>query len=197
MKNIFNSNLKFFVTGSYAVHLYTGRRVYNDIDIAVQHQDLVQIAKELSVECKTTVSPFNEEYAYVHYNEYEFGTFEINIGDRIVSFGVRSCYSRAKNFKVGDNQIKVISPEDLILLKLTLAREENGKMDIQDAQLLLETQNLDYGYLCQKAYELGLFAKLDMISKQLKDRNLEEVMNVQTHYRFYFLNKSFSKYNVI
>lgn len=194
MKNFFEVlTHDFFITGSYAVHLYTGKRQYDDIDIAVKEEDLPKVAKELGVECVRSVSTFNKEYAHVKFENYDFGAFIIQDGKRDIDFGIKGCYQRTRKIQIEGKSIRVISPEDLVLVKLMLAREDSIKRDLSDVRLMLEEVDLDLGYLVQKAYGLNLIERLLQVTEKYQIDQIKEILFAQSHFRFYFFKSNQNK----
>jgi hypothetical protein len=66
-------------------------------------------------------------------------------------------FSRRKKVAVDDQDLRVVSPEDLILSKLDWARESRSEVQLNDVRNLLKSvKGLSRSYLARWAKELGI-----------------------------------------
>jgi hypothetical protein len=75
---------------------------------------------------------------------------------------LRQRFERRRRLMVGDTQVWVLSPEDLILAKLEWMRTSRSERQRADVRgLLTQLPNLDHGYLLASARRLGVLDLLD------------------------------------
>jgi hypothetical protein len=65
-------------------------------------------------------------------------------------------FARRRRVRLGDENISVISPEDLIIAKLIGASDSRSEMQFRDIGRLLERTDLDMSYIEQTAMRVGV-----------------------------------------
>ena len=151
-----NHSIPFVITGSYAVYLYTRKRVFNDIDIAVQQEDLQRIEELFGQERDFSISPYGHRYDRIELGAIEFGTFDICHNSFCIDMGVSVLQANARIFSTGEENFKVIDPNNLIVLKLLFSRNSHTKSDWEDIKLLDEKLNIDWSLIAYKCLESGI-----------------------------------------
>jgi hypothetical protein len=155
------NRIAYMITGSTAANFYAVPRMTRDIDIVV----------ELS---PGDVGKFILAFERDHYLEPETvreavknrGMFNL-IHDRYivkVDFVVRKDtpyrrreFARRKKVSIDARKVYVVAPEDLILSKLTWAKDSRSEVQLRDVQNLLQSvKKLDRRYLARWAKQLGV-----------------------------------------
>ena len=145
-------DIEYMLSGSVAMNFYGQPRMTRHIDIIIS-------IKETQI--RRFIDAFKEEF----YIESEMvlkevsgkGMFNVSLNDYIVKvdFILRkdtkydiNAFERRRLVNVGDFEICLISPEDLVPNKLLWAREGNSEIQKRDVKnILMITDDLDFNYL--------------------------------------------------
>lgn len=145
-------DIEYMLSGSVAMNFYGQPRMTRHIDIVIP-------IKETQI--RRFIDSFNEEF----YIESEMvlkevsgkGMFNVILNDYIVKvdFILRkdtkydiNAFERRRLVNVGDFEICLISPEDLVPNKLLWAREGNSEIQKRDVKnILMITDDIDFNYL--------------------------------------------------
>ena len=145
-------DIEYMLSGSVAMNFYGQPRMTRDIDIVIP-------IKETQI--RRFIDSFNEEF----YIDSEMvlkevsgkGMFNVILNDYIVKvdFILRkdtkydiNAFERRRLVNVGDFEICLISPEDLVPNKLLWAREGNSEIQKRDVKnILMITDDIDFNYL--------------------------------------------------
>ncbi|HQI97686.1 MAG TPA: hypothetical protein PK575_13330 [Syntrophorhabdus sp.] len=145
-------DIEYMLSGSVAMNFYGQPRMTRHIDIIIS-------IKETQI--RRFIDAFKEEF----YIESEMvlkevsgkGMFNVSLNDYIVKvdFILRkdtkydiNAFERRRLVNVGDFEICLISPEDLVPNKLLWAREGNSEIQKRDVKnILMITDDIDFNYL--------------------------------------------------
>ena len=145
-------DIEYMLSGSVAMNFYGQPRMTRHIDIIIS-------IKETQI--RRFIDAFKEEF----YIESEMvlkevsgkGMFNVSLNDYIVKvdFILRkdtkydiNAFERRRLVNVGDFEIWLISPEDLVPNKLLWAREGNSEIQKRDVKnILMITDDIDFNYL--------------------------------------------------
>jgi len=154
------------LSGSVAMNFYGQPRMTRHIDIIIS-------IKETQI--RRFIDAFKEEF----YIESEMvlkevsgkGMFNVSLNDYIVKvdFILRkdtkydiNAFERRRLVNVGDFEICLISPEDLVPNKLLWAREGNSEIQKRDVKnILMITDDLDFNYLRDWSKRLSVDSLLE------------------------------------
>jgi len=155
------SKIAYMITGSTAANFYAVPRMTRDIDIVI----------ELSAEdVEKFISVFEKDYYLEPETVREAvksrGMFNL-IHDRYivkVDFVVRKDtayrrreFARRKKISIDEQRMYVVAPEDLILSKLTWAKDSKSEIQLRDVRNLLQSvKKLDRRYLSRWAKQLNV-----------------------------------------
>ena len=159
-------DIEYMLSGSVAMNFYGQPRMTRDIDIVIP-------IKETQI--RRFIDSFNEEF----YIDSEMvlkevsgkGMFNVSLNDYIVKvdFILRkdtkydiNAFERRRLVNVGDFEICLISPEDLVPNKLLWAREGNSEIQKRDVKnILMITDDLDFNYLRDWSKRLSVDSLLE------------------------------------
>lgn len=159
-------DIEYMLSGSVAMNFYGQPRMTRHIDIIIS-------IKETQI--RRFIDAFKEEF----YIESEMvlkevsgkGMFNVSLNDYIVKvdFILRkdtkydiNAFERRRLVNVGDFQICLISPEDLVPNKLLWAREGNSEIQKRDVKnILMITDDLDFNYLRDWSKRLSVDSLLE------------------------------------
>ena len=159
-------DIEYMLSGSVAMNFYGQPRMTRDIDIVIP-------IKETQI--RRFIDSFNEEF----YIDSEMvlkevsgkGMFNVILNDYIVKvdFILRkdtkydiNAFERRRLVNVGDFEICLISPEDLVPNKLLWAREGNSEIQKRDVKnILMITDDLDFNYLRDWSKRLSVDSLLE------------------------------------
>ena len=159
-------DIEYMLSGSVAMNFYGQPRMTRHIDIIIS-------IKETQI--RRFIDSFNEEF----YIESEMvlkevsgkGMFNVSLNDYIVKvdFILRkdtkydiNAFERRRLVNVGDFEIWLISPEDLVPNKLLWAREGNSEIQKRDVKnILMITDDLDFNYLRDWSKRLSVDSLLE------------------------------------
>ena len=159
-------DIEYMLSGSVAMNFYGQPRMTRHIDIIIS-------IKETQI--RRFIDAFKEEF----YIESEMvlkevsgkGMFNVSLNDYIVKvdFILRkdtkydiNAFERRRLVNVGDFEIWLISPEDLVPNKLLWAREGNSEIQKRDVKnILMITDDLDFNYLRDWSKRLSVDSLLE------------------------------------
>jgi hypothetical protein len=153
--------VEYMVTGSTALNFYAEPRLTRDIDIVVevrpeQKQAIAKVLSEdFGADPELVRASLDRREIFNVVTE-DNVKIDVIVKDRMVQ--ADESFAHRNRFDVGDHEIIVIGPEDLVLAKLYWARESKSEMQIRDIQNLLASQVLDLDYIEQRVKRLGLIA---------------------------------------
>lgn len=147
------ASIPYMLTGSMAVNVYGHVRATNDFDIVVQIKSdsiktlfhlfekdfyVSEEAIQEAVTCKTQFNMIDNETIFK-------ADFIIAKEDAFS----KQAFARRKSIRIGEKEIRVISPEDLILAKLEWSRESLSEMQEKDIKNIIRVldKTLDKKYL--------------------------------------------------
>lgn len=156
-----NAGIKYMMTGSMAMAIYSTPRMTRDIDMVIQvsPDETGKIVNMFRGDFYIDESAVRE--AIQHH-----GMFNMIHNESIIKFDfiVRKNeeyrvleFSRRQQINIGGMPVSVVAPEDLILSKLVWAKESNSELQLLDVrQMLLSVNELDNDYLQKWADEMGV-----------------------------------------
>jgi hypothetical protein len=157
------AGIPYMVTGSMATNFYAVPRMTRDIDLVIElsERDVDRITRLFQQE-------FYIDRDMVQRAVREHGMFNMIHNALVVKVDCvvrkdteyrREEFARRRAVSIADQQIFIVSPEDLILSKLDWAKESRSQMQLDDVRNLLRSvQGLDTAYLNRWADRLGLAA---------------------------------------
>ena len=143
--------IPYIVTGGFAVAVLAKPRFTADIDIVIEliPQKAPQLAKELlSIDKDVYVSEEAMRDAIEHKGEFNF--IHPQTGLKVDFWAKRYPFEQFKRAivkKIGGQEIRFISPEDLILSKLIWYKEGQGTKQLEDIKSVLEISKPDLDYI--------------------------------------------------
>ena len=155
------TNIPYMVSGSMAANYYTVPRMTRDIDIVIE-------LKESDID--KFVAVFQGDF-YINKEAIEKEVLRQGIFNLIhnrfiikIDFIIKksSAYQEAallrkREVLIKNNPMWFISPEDLVISKLSWARDSHSEMQLKDVRNLIETvDNLDLKYIDNWISQLGL-----------------------------------------
>lgn len=170
LKSLGTLDIDYMLTGSYASNIYGRVRSTFDADIVVvlaaaQHERLIAVLGEDFYVDAVTLKEVQEAGG-------QFNAIHRPSGLKVDFYLPRNEHDRAalrrsKKYPLWGIDVSVISPEDLILAKLSWAKEGGSARQLEDAKGVYEIQkdSLDMRYLETKAAELALRDQFQRISK--------------------------------
>jgi hypothetical protein len=162
------AGIPYKVTGSVALAVYATPRMTRDIDFVVQidPSDVAALVELFAHDC--FVDPDSVRRAAT-----EPGMFNIIHNDWIIKadFVVRRSepfriteFERRRPIEIEGRSVNFVAPEDLILSKLSWARESASELQERDVRDLLDAvEELDLDYLRRWAAELGVGETLERL----------------------------------
>ena len=164
------AGIPYMVTGSMAANFYAVPRMTRDIDLVVE-------LSERDVD--RVIRLFQQEYYIdrdmVQRAVRDHAMFNMIHNALVVKVDCvvrkdteyrREEFARRRAVSVADQQVFIVSPEDLILSKLDWAKESRSQMQLDDVRNLLRAvQGLDTAYLNRWADRLGLAALYQEVSQ--------------------------------
>jgi hypothetical protein len=157
--------LPYMLSGSLALAFYATPRMTRDIDLVV-----AIAVTEVAALVRTFEHDFHidaeEAYAAVA-GQRMFNLMHLASGikvDLIVRKDEpyrRTEFDRRRRIRIGDFDAWLVSREDLILSKLVWSKASRSELQRRDVIALLDSPDLDRGYLEHWARELGVWAELE------------------------------------
>jgi hypothetical protein len=156
----------YMLTGSVAAGFYGSARMSNDLDVVIDvpamRRPLVKVLHE-----DFEADPENVEAALREpriFNVFHPATLaKIDLIPRNQVKDSPEVFARRRLVSFGDAQVQIISPEDLVIAKLTWAKESRSEMQFRDVAGLLRREDLEMEYIRRKAAKFGLIATLNEI----------------------------------
>jgi len=164
------AGIPYMVTGSIAANFYTVPRMTRDIDIVVElfERDIDRFIplfeNDYYLEPETVREAVKNKgmFNLIH-NEY---VIKIDFVVRKDTPYRRREFSRRKKVAVDDQDLYLVSPEDLILSKLEWAKESRSEVQLNDVRNLLKNvKGLNRSYLARWAKALGIESLYREVSK--------------------------------
>ena len=163
------AGIEYMLTGSMAGNYYAVPRMTRDIDlvVALAPGDAERV-------CHLFETDFYVDARAVREAIGERGTFNLIHTDLVikVDFVVRKDseyrqeeFRRRRRMQVGDLDLFVVAPEDLVLSKLEWARGSRSEVQLGDVRNLLACAELDREYLGRWVARLGLDALYREVSE--------------------------------
>ena len=156
--------VRYALLGALAVQSYVPYRYTHDVDVAVHKADLWILKGEL--ELKGYVLVENPRLGKLEFKRRGRGDIDVYT-EEISGIKVERLIRRARQTTIFGRKARVISPEDVLLLKCKAGRER----DLADAAAILVklSNRLDWNYLSESSREL----KIDL--KGFLVRSLERI----------------------
>lgn len=164
------AGIRYMLSGSMALNFYTTPRMTRDIDFVVELQAeaaalLLRIFspdfyvdEEMIRGAIRDGMPFN----IIHLSS----VTKIDLIPRKPTEHQHSAFQRMRFLTFGNQEIAVISPEDLILSKLLWAKDSLSEMQLRDVRNLLKScPNLDMPYIEKWILQLDLAKPFSLVNK--------------------------------
>ena len=162
--------ISYMITGSIAANFYTVPRMTRDIDIVVELSE-----RDIGRFIALFENDYYLEPETIRETVKNKGMFNLIHDQYIIKidFVVRKDtpyrrreFSRRKKVAVDDQNLYVVSPEDLILSKLEWAKDSRSEVQLNDVRNLLKyAKGLDRRYLTRWARTLGVDSLYREVSK--------------------------------
>jgi hypothetical protein len=156
--------VEYMLTGSVAAALYVAEpRFTRDIDIVIKvtPQDAAPLQRVLQED-------FDADPESIRDALRARSAFNVIDPEHLVKVdlipavsGIDREIARRQVVALGDVSVQVISPEDLVLAKLSWARESRSEVQMSDVSALLRRANTDHAYIRRRAVDEDLVALLD------------------------------------
>ena len=161
LKQLAELGLDYMLTGSYASNIYGRVRSTFDADIVISlpAPQVDRLIRSLGEDFYVDAISLAE----IHEAGGRFNAIHHPSGLKVDFYLPKNAHDheamrRHRIYQLWGVGVSVIAPEDLILAKLTWAKEGGSARQVEDAKGVFEVQkaNLDVEYLKSKASELGL-----------------------------------------
>ena len=155
------AGIPYMVTGSMAANFYAVPRMTRDIDLVVElsERDVDRVNRLFQQEYyidRDMVQRAVRDHAMFNMIHNAL-VVKVDCVVRKETEYRREEFARRRAVSVADQQVFIVSPEDLILSKLDWAKESRSQMQLDDVRNLLRSvQGLDTAYLNRWADRLGL-----------------------------------------
>lgn len=169
--------ISYLVTGGIAVLIWGRPRFTADIDIIIElkKENIQKLEKELKkLSSESYIDIEAAEDALKKKGEFNFidGLTGIKVDFWILKDDEfdKSRIKRRTTRKILGENIYIISPEDLILIKLKWFKESNSSRQLEDVESIIKIsgKNLDKNYLQKWAKNFGVLLVLNRLIKDLK-----------------------------
>lgn len=162
------ADIPYMLTGSFASNFYTVPRMTRDADIVIELQGpnikkLFQIFKNdfYFEENSITDAIVNQSMFNIIHNN---SVFKIDFIIRKDTIYRDLEFQRKRQIQFENDQVWIVSPEDLIISKLFWAKDSFSEMQLQDIRnLMTSVENLDMDYIKKWVQKLGLNDIFDRI----------------------------------
>lgn len=160
-KKLKQANIPYMITGSFALSLYSIPRMTRDVDIVIKmSKSDVKLMLSLFSGCfYIDEQMINEAISH----KTMFNIIELESMIKVDFIVKKDSEFREEEFRrkgvinLKDEEIFIVSPEDLVLSKLEWAKESLSEIQINDIKNLLKNvKNIDYDYIEKWVAELGL-----------------------------------------
>jgi len=155
------TNIPYMVSGSMAANYYTVPRMTRDIDIVIELSQ-TEVDKFVSL----FQGDFYIDKEMVEKEVRRHGIFNLIHSRCIIKIDFiikkpsayqETAFSRKKEVLIKNSPMCFISPEDLVISKLSWAKKSHSEMQLRDVRNLIETvDNLDLEYIDNWISQLGL-----------------------------------------
>jgi hypothetical protein len=162
--------IPYMITGSMAVNYYAVPRMTRDIDVVVE-----LAGDDAERFCEAFGDDFYVDRDAVRRAIEERGLFNVIHGESVVKVDVvvrkeseyrRREFARRRRIRVGDDELSLVTPEDLIISKLDWARQSRSEIQLGDVRnVLASVPDLDQAYLAEWTGRLGLAALYDEVRR--------------------------------
>ncbi len=167
--------IKYFITGGFAVSVWGRPRATFDVDIVIQLLKPQITALAMALRKLSTAGYINEEAAKKAIEQTsEFNFIDGDTGIK-VDFWIHKNnefdklrFERSQVKIIDGKKIYFVSPEDLILSKLQWYKETSSTRQLEDVESVLKISNkeLDKQYLKKWAKNLGVSDILDKLTSR-------------------------------
>lgn len=160
------------VMGGLAVRVYALPRATQDVDVTISiERDRLPMLREKLGESGCAISPVYDSNWLDSVEGMPLFKVKRYVGSHSVDIDIfiaesafqEALIQRRTLHKVNDRQVALVSPEDLVLLKLIASRPRDW-IDVQD--LLFTLGTLDESYMRKWAAQLGVSEKLEEALKE-------------------------------
>ncbi len=143
--------VRYALLGALAVSAIRTFRTTHDVDVAVDPADLWKLKQGLSSMGYVLVE--NPRLGKLEFKHRDKGDIDVYV-DEISGMSVKQLLERAVEGEIEGKKVRVISPEDALLLKALAARER----DLADIAVILTEvgEKIDWEYVRRMSDELGL-----------------------------------------
>ena len=152
--------VEYMVSGSMAMSFYARGRTTADIDIVVDPKpsDFRNMSKVLTEDFEADADVIADELR-------RGGMFNVLTRDTGVKIDVISrkraleadeSWNRRLTFQVEDQDVQIISAEDLIIAKLYWAKDSHSEMQLKDVRNMLKEPSIDRSYVERRVGEMRL-----------------------------------------
>ncbi len=168
--------IKYIITGGYAVSIWGRPRATFDIDVVAElfsrqisdvQRALQKISETAYVDRGVMQNAVQQkgEFNFIHPESGIKVDFFVKTGD----FNLRRELERRIGVKIGDKVVYFISPEDLILNKLSWFLKTQSTRQLEDIESILKFQKkMDFDYLKKQARDQSTDEILEPLLKQYK-----------------------------
>ncbi len=158
-----NANIPYMLTGSLAANFYAVPRMTRDIDFVVEIPEMdvskffLVFHKDFYID-KIAIAEavkYQQMFNAIH----QESVFKVDFVIRKNSTYRNEEFRRRRQITLGEGQIWIVSPEDLIISKLFWAKDNLSDLQLRDVRnLLVSIKNLDAKYIQDWVQTLGLNA---------------------------------------
>lgn len=155
------ANIPYMISGSIAANYYTVPRMTRDIDVVAE-------LKQTDIDKFVCLfqSDFYVDKKMIEKEVLQQGMFNLIHNQYVIKIDFivkkssayqETAFSRKKEVLIKNSPMCFISPEDLVISKLSWAKDSHSEMQLKDVQNLMETvDNLDLKYIDNWISQLGL-----------------------------------------
>ena len=160
-RSLEGAGIPYMVTGSMAANFYAVPRMTRDIDLVVELSErdvdrVTQLFQQEHYIDRDMVQRAVRDHAMFNMIHNAL-VVKVDCVVRKDTEYRREEFARRRALSISDQEVFIVSPEDLILSKLDWAKESRSQMQLDDVRNLLgSVQGLDTVYLNRWADQLGL-----------------------------------------